>query len=477
MYALRNPDDGQRPKPCKRRTCGKGDCVLTTTAPFYECKCEEPFQPPNCRRAADVCQNNPCRNGGTCVDGKAFHCECPLGFTGRYCHVGPNDCYQDDGENYHGNVSETEEGFQCLHWNSYFILKKGTDPFTAYEDADGLGPHNFCRNPDGERKPWCFIRKGRKLRWDYCDVKKCPAAATSTVPPPPPPSPEPTGSKPSESPKPTVNEAPVQSTAESSSHLQFSTCGKPQPKKVINRIYGGLKSIPGAQPWQLSLQVKFKGSNQAYSHICGGALIDSCWALTAAHCIDTSNDIRVVAGGLSLNSDEPTEQAIEVERTIVHENYGTNGPPTNDIALLKLKGTNGICAKETQFVKAACLPDATLPDGKQCTISGWGATENADSSDHLLDAEVLLISQQTCTSPSVYGDMVDDGMICAGYLQGVVDSCQGDSGGPLTCENQGTHVLYGLVSWGDSCAKKNKPGVYTRVFHFLDWIKSKKATA
>ncbi len=29
------------------------------------------------------------------------------------------------------------------------------------------------RNPDGDKKPWCFIKKDRKLRWDYCDVRKC----------------------------------------------------------------------------------------------------------------------------------------------------------------------------------------------------------------------------------------------------------------------------------------------------------------
>lgn len=54
---------------------------------------------------------------------------------------------------------------------------------------------------------------------------------------------------------------------------------------------------------------------------------------------------------------------------------------------------------------------------------------------------------------------------------------QGDSGGPLTCEQNNVHVIYGLVSWGDQCGRKNKPGVYTRVIHFLNWIKSKTQAA
>lgn len=58
---------------------------------------------------------------------------------------GPEDCFADDGESYRGNVSETQKGRECLYWNSQFILENGADPLQAYDDEDGLGPHNFCR--------------------------------------------------------------------------------------------------------------------------------------------------------------------------------------------------------------------------------------------------------------------------------------------------------------------------------------------
>ncbi|XP_070697711.1 hyaluronan-binding protein 2-like [Pempheris klunzingeri] len=497
------------PKHCRRGVCGRGECVLTSSPPFYECKCKEPFQPPNCR-SYSLCEPNPCRNGGKCIkDGNDFDCECPLGYRGRFCHVGPDDCYVDDGESYRGTVSETDDGDECLYWNSHFILEQGVDPFNSFEDEDGLGPHNFCRNPDGDAMPWCFFRRGRKLLWDFCDVIECPEPTgaapteiaptdqdpTASKPQPtkptepikpteataatvPTPTKIPTTEKPSQAPSPAPTD--VSLTPNATTPLQqFSTCGKPQPKMHITRIFGGLKVPPAAIPWQVSLQVRPPNSKQAFRHTCGGVLIESCWVLTAGHCIEQGKEMQAVMGGLSLDAEGPTTQTIKVEEAIVHENYKeTPVAVYNDIALLRLSGTNGVCANETQFVKTACLPDAQLPDMTQCKISGWGATEESRyGSNHLLEANVLLISQKKCSDRSVYGKVINITMFCAGYLQGGVDSCQGDSGGPLTCKQNDTNVVYGLVSWGDQCGKKNKPGVYTRVTHFLNWIKSKTEAA
>jgi secreted trypsin-like serine protease len=55
------------------------------------------------------------------------------------------------------------------------------------------------------------------------------------------------------------------------------------------------------------------------------------------------------------------------------------------------------------------------------------------------------------------------------------DACQGDSGGPLwrwmgRKEGKKKAFVVGVVSRGKGCARKDSPGIYTRVKKYLDWI-------
>ncbi|XP_034564557.1 hyaluronan-binding protein 2-like [Notolabrus celidotus] len=440
---------------CENVKCGHGDCVKLNQAPYYECKCKPPYSGPDCKALpSSPCEPNPCQNGGSCMKGnKRFGCACPTGFTGKFCQNVPTDCYEGNGESYRGNVTETEDGRECMDWNSYSILAAGDDPFASYSDFTGL-ESNLCRNPDGDDRPWCFVKGSSSLDWEYCNIKKCSGATAPPAPPLPPVQPPP-------------------------GPASFSQCGKidwgTQPVRT-GRIYGGTKSFPGAHPWQVSLQKRPRNSQLDFRHDCGGILLSSCWVLTAAHCISNENEYQVAIGGVNLNKPEEMDQAIPVIETFVHENYNPSPEAFySDIALVKLKSMDGPnCARETRFVRAACLPEENFPPGKECVISGYGATDAwTNYSPQLLNARVFMISQERCSRPEVYGPVLDNTMLCAGVLRGGTDSCQGDSGGPLVCEQNGTHYVSGVVSWGIGCAMKNKPGVYANVHTFLDWIKSK----
>uniref|UniRef100_A0A674K6W5 Peptidase S1 domain-containing protein n=1 Tax=Terrapene triunguis TaxID=2587831 RepID=A0A674K6W5_9SAUR len=85
--------------------------------------------------------------------------------------------------------------------------------------------------------------------------------------------------------------------------------------------------------------------------------------------------------------------------------------------------------------------------------------------------EVPIMAQETCNALYFKGkaQTIQEDMLCAGYTEGGKDACQGDSGGPLVCKMGQSWVQAGVVSWGEGCAQKNRPGVYVRVTRPIHW--------
>ncbi|XP_069796078.1 suppressor of tumorigenicity 14 protein homolog isoform X2 [Narcine bancroftii] len=238
-------------------------------------------------------------------------------------------------------------------------------------------------------------------------------------------------------------------------------CGT-QPYKQ-NRIVGGMSADVGEWPWQISLHFKVMG------HTCGASVISAEWLVSASHCfLDGYNDASswLAYGGFNFQG-EPTAQVRKISLIVRHPRYNED-TFDYDVALLRLEQPFDLRPK----LQPICLPDTshTFPSGKSCWVTGWGAMyEGGSASVSLQKAEVKIINQTVCRDVT-QGELTSR-MLCSGYLAGAIDACQGDSGGPLSCQEKGKWFLAGIVSWGEGCARKNKPGVYSRVTKLREWIR------
>lgn len=234
------------------------------------------------------------------------------------------------------------------------------------------------------------------------------------------------------------------------------------------RIVGGWPAKQGQLPWQVALVATVIQDNER-AQFCGGTLIAPSWVVTAAHCVDgfaQSEQLQIVSGEISLRS--TAGKRTDVAKIIVHPKWDQN-TMDNDIALLQLK--HPIQRPNVESIPLITQSEENHLKAKEpLVVSGWGAIrESGPASTVLLGADVVLIDNNTCNKPSVYDGKISNQMLCAGKLIGGVDSCQGDSGGPLVYQSTQAKLV-GIVSWGSGCAKPNKPGVYTRVSIFADWV-------
>lgn len=244
-----------------------------------------------------------------------------------------------------------------------------------------------------------------------------------------------------------------------------SCCGTRRSKaRQSVRIVGGTEVEEGEWPWQTSLQ--WDGA-----HRCGATLINDTWLVSAAHCFRRYTDPTRWTASFGVTV-RPPKMKHNVRRIIVHEKYKY---PSHDydIALVELSKP----VSYTNVVHKVCLPDASheFHPGDEMFVTGFGALQNDGySQNHLRQVQVDLIPTDICNEPQIYNNAITPRMVCAGYLKGRRDACQGDSGGPLVSSDaRDIWYLVGIVSWGEECGQPNKPGVYTRVTAFRDWIASK----
>lgn len=238
---------------------------------------------------------------------------------------------------------------------------------------------------------------------------------------------------------------------------------------IDSRILGGTSAGICEYPYQVSLETDG-------SYLCGGSIISEKWLITAAHCfrlVNHSSVVRVRSGSSFWQRDGSLHHA---SRIIIHECFSVTPYWTSvhDIAVVEIEEPFfNFTSKPCEVRKPIELfgKYEKIEPGMLAVVSGWGLRDVNEQiiSENLQKVNLPILSVEVCNAQLKFTGGLSEGQICAGYSAGGRDACYGDSGGPLAIEGR----LAGIVAWGRGCGLPQRPGAYTAIPPYRNWIKRK----
>lgn len=218
----------------------------------------------------------------------------------------------------------------------------------------------------------------------------------------------------------------------------------------------------------------FDGPSPGY--FCSGVVIAPTWVLTVAHCITAQATVqatekyRVLIGSADLKK----ASKVEIANVHVHPAYDPRSFD-NNVALLQLSAPVDLPPLAISRQPASAVMRVEEGTGS-AVVAGWGTLTEPDAGETpdqnlMRHLSVRMVTNEDCNRPESYDGKVTPTQLCAASVFESVDVCQGYSGAPLiTFDAKGRQFAIGLVSWGEGCARKNKPTVYADIGTQIAWI-------
>lgn len=231
------------------------------------------------------------------------------------------------------------------------------------------------------------------------------------------------------------------------------------PFERDGKIIGGVAAKRGQFPNQVAI---LRSSGSIY---CGGSILTESIVLTAAHCkMANVANFKVLAGSLSyINYQKENGQLRSIAKFTPHKQYENVGNGF-DIALVKVTQP----FQFNSFVQSIELSSSGEYPTGSVVASGWGLTIDGDNNSIPEFLQTVILSAVKYSHCARSWGRLPANVLCA-TLPGK-DTCQGDSGGPLAENIGGKLVQVGITSFGEDCASKTLPGIYTEVTKYIDWI-------